>query len=60
MTPEEIKERRDYTLLAVGMTTIVAMNAQYYALGFNVYLSGSVTLLLAGVAGWITWTKKTA
>jgi hypothetical protein len=60
MSPEEIKERRDYTLLAVGMTTIVTMNAQYYALGLNVYLSGSITLVLAGIAGWITWTKKTA
>ncbi|MBI3840162.1 MAG: hypothetical protein HY288_19745 [Planctomycetia bacterium] len=59
MTPEEIKERRDYTLLAVGMTTIVAMNAQYYLLGFNVWLSGFVTLVLAGIAGAVTWKMKT-
>jgi hypothetical protein len=60
MTPEERKERFQYTMLAVGMSTIVVMNSLYTMLGYGVILSAIATLVVAGIAGWITWTKKTA
>ncbi len=58
MTPEDIKQRRDYAVLALGGTSIVVINLLYQVLGWGFWSSISLGLIAAAAAGAVTWKVK--
>ena len=58
LTDEEKKERRDYAIMAMGITSIVLMNAMYWGLHRGFLFSAVIVLPIAAIAAGVTWKMK--
>ena len=58
LTPEEMKERRDYSLVAFNLSVMILMGILWQFLGKGFWASAMVALPVAAVAAGVTWKLK--